>query len=350
MAALKGKGVDRFLERRDPAFAALLVYGPDAGLVRERALRLARSVVADLKDPFNAIELSDADLKAEPARLVDEAAALSFAGGERVVRLRTVGDAAAPAAKLLIDALDSGALKPNALTVIEAGDLSKGAKLRKMFEAAKRAATIPCYEDAPQDLRAMAEAAAAAEGLRFDPEAMERLTGLLGEDRALSRSEVDKLILYVGPKGLRQEPGRIRLEDVEASLVDTISDASDDAAAAAADGDAAALALALHRMAGAGGSPIALLRALQRQFSRLLEAQAQVARGATPADAMKRLRPPVFFKEQRAFQARLRRWPLARIEAALDALLAAEIAAKRTGAPQAAIAERAAFALAAAAR
>ena len=78
MAALKGKAIDAFIARRDLNVAAVLVYGPDAGLVKERGDALARSVTPDFKDPFNYIELTDADLKGEPGRLADEATALSF--------------------------------------------------------------------------------------------------------------------------------------------------------------------------------------------------------------------------------------------------------------------------------
>ena len=39
-----------------------LVFGPDAGLVQERAEKLLKSVVADLTDPFNVADLSEAVL------------------------------------------------------------------------------------------------------------------------------------------------------------------------------------------------------------------------------------------------------------------------------------------------
>ena len=92
MVALKGRAVKSFLAARDRNIDAILVYGPDSGLARERALHLAGQVVADLKDPFNALELSDADLKDEPGRLADEIAALSFMGGERAIRLLCAAD------------------------------------------------------------------------------------------------------------------------------------------------------------------------------------------------------------------------------------------------------------------
>ncbi len=346
MTALKGKAIKSFLAARDEKIAAVLVYGPDSGLARERALTIAGWVVEDLKDPFNALELSDAELKDEPGRLTDEIAALSFAGGERVIRLRTSGETAAKAAQLLLDGLDSGHLKPNGMVIIEAGDLSPRSGLRKAFEKSKRGAALPCYADGPADVRAMAQEAAAAEDLRFDPDALDLAVSILGEDHGISRAEIDKLILFKGPASLRNGPASISLEDVRASLVDGLGDAMDDTAAACADGAPARLAEALHKAATAGASPIGLLRALQRNFARLKNAQDLMEGGESAASAMKKLRPPVFFAEERAFENRLYKWRGPKLERALRMLVDAELDAKTTGAPQREIVERAALALA----
>lgn len=346
MTALKGRAIEDFLKAPDPKTDAVLVYGPDSGLVRERAERLARAVVADLKDPFNAIELADADLKGEPARLADEAAQLSFLGGRRIVRVKTNGEGAAEAAKVLLSALDGGGLKANALVVIEAGDLAKTSKLRKAFEDAKRGAALPCYVDGPAETRALAQATAATEGLTIGAEALDLIVALLGEDRGVTRAELEKLVLYKGPKAVRKGAAEISVEDVRLCLSDGVGDAVDEAAGAAADGRADLAARALWKSSVAGASPISLLRALQRQFARLSAAQSLVAEGHTVDGAMKRLRPPVFFAEERAFRARLLLWPAARLDAALDLILDAELSAKQTGAPQKEIAERACLKLA----
>src|SRR5947209_11687995 len=84
-----------FLQRPDPEIRAVLLYGPDEGLVRERAEAVARSVCSDLKDPFRVADLTGAGLAADPARLADEAAQLSLIGGRRIVRVRGAGDALA---------------------------------------------------------------------------------------------------------------------------------------------------------------------------------------------------------------------------------------------------------------
>ena len=345
MTALKGKAIDAFVKKRDPSIAAILIYGPDLGLVRERADTLARDVVTDLKDPFNAIELSDQDIKAEPTKLADEATALSFAGGERLVRIRTGGDAASKAAQILLNGLDDKSIKPNALVIIEGGDLSPRSALRKMFEKSKAAVSLPCYVDGPAQVRALANDNAKAEGLQFDDDALDLLTTMLGEDRGVSRSEIDKLILYKGLKSQRDGPATISLHDVRHVLADGVSDMADEAAASVADGNPKLLTTALYRSQSAGASPITLLRALQRAFSRLHLAQSYISKGESAANAMKRLKPPVFFIEQRAFENRLRKWPMANLERALDLLVEAELDAKTTGYPQREIVERTALKL-----
>src|SRR5450755_3189155 len=88
---IKSHLADRFMASPPPSLVAALVYGPDQGMVRERAGRLAKSVVPDLNDPFRVAELDGATLDSDPARLWDEAAALSMIGGRRVVRVQAAG-------------------------------------------------------------------------------------------------------------------------------------------------------------------------------------------------------------------------------------------------------------------
>lgn len=346
MTALKGKAIKAFLVSRDTSVDAVLVYGPDSGLVRERAEFLARRITPDFKDPFNYIELTDADLKEEPGRLGDELSALSFSGGERVVRIRTAGDGATKAATTLLERLDGGHVSPNGMVIIEAGDLTPRSGLRKAFEKAKRGAALPCYADAPADVRALAQDAARAEKLTFEDEALDLLVSVLGEDHGVSRAEINKLILFKGPEALRDGPGTITVDDIRASLVDGLGDTLDEATSACADGSAARLSKALHKANAAGASPIGILRALHRQFTRLHSAAAHIDAGDSPAAAMKKLRPPVFFAEQRAFESRLYKWRGRKLDLALRMLIETEMDAKSSGAPQRELVERTALRLA----
>src|ERR1700761_7238023 len=86
------RDADRFSAAPPRTLRAALVYGPDSGLVQERAEKLMKSVVPDLADPFNVSDLSETVLESDPARLADEAAAISMMGGRRVVRVRGAGN------------------------------------------------------------------------------------------------------------------------------------------------------------------------------------------------------------------------------------------------------------------
>ncbi len=352
MVALKGRAIEGFVKKRDPTIAAVLIYGPDQGLVRERSDVIALQVAPDLKDAFNVTSFSDADLKSDPARLADETAAQSLMGGDRVVRVRITSEAiAGPAIFNLIEALDGGHLKPAAFVIVEGPEFDRRkSKLLPRFEKSSRCATLPCYVDNIRDIRALAMEMTRAEGLAFDEDALSLLTATLGEDRGVTRSEIAKLITYCGPAALRSGPGRISLADVRANLADGVGEALDEAAAAAADGDMARLSRALHQSAVAGAAPVTLLRALSRQINRLAEAQALIASGKSVEDAMKSLRPQVFFMEEKAFAARLRSWSPAMLDRALDLLIEAEFSVKTTGLPAWTMGERAALSIAGIAR
>src|SRR5580698_10910231 len=123
------------------------VSRPPEGLVRERAEKLAKTVVPDLADPFRVADLDEQTLSGDPARLADEAAALSMLGGRRVVRVRSAGNGLA---KIFESFLEDP--KGDALVVVEAGDLAKSASLRSVFEDADNAAAMACYADSARDI------------------------------------------------------------------------------------------------------------------------------------------------------------------------------------------------------
>jgi DNA polymerase-3 subunit delta len=123
---IDARSADCFAQNPDPKVRAVLLYGPDGGLVRERAQLLTKSVVEDPKDPFRVAELSNSHLKEDPARLNDEAAAISFGGGRRVLRVQDPEEGLAGLFESFLKDLPG-----DALVVVEAGDLPPRSKLRR---------------------------------------------------------------------------------------------------------------------------------------------------------------------------------------------------------------------------
>lgn len=338
---LSPAAIQGFLADPDPKVAAALFYGPDRGLVRERAQALVSFIVEDISDPFNVSVLRSEALEADAARLADEVGALSLAGGRRVV---WVQGAAQGLAEPLSEVLETIAAE-STLLVVEAGELAPRDRLRKLFEAADGAVACPCYLDEGGDLEAVISRALAEAGCAVEPAALSYLTDNLGSDRLLTRNELAKLALYKAG-----DPTPIRLEEAEACIGDGAPYLVDDAVLAAASGDQRALDRALGRCFEAGESPIGILRAVIRHFQRLHLAAGRIARGHSPQQAVGGLRPPVFFKQRPLVLGQLRQWSLARLGQALELLLEAEVQCKSTGMPEQAILSRALMRLAQAAR
>jgi DNA polymerase III subunit delta len=338
---LSGPQVERFLQRPDPARPVALVYGPDEGLVRERVERLVRAVLDDPRDPFRSSELSLDQVRSEPARLADEARSLCLLGGRRVVRLRQASDQASAACRALL-ALPG----IDALVVIDAGELAAGSSLRRLIEGAPNAVAIACYRDEGQDLAAFVDGELAARRLSLNADARAHVLDHVGADRGVTRSELDKLALYLsdGTAGAGG-PRRATMEDVAAVLGDSAALGLDDLVHAAALGQMAALERCLERLLGEGEHPVRLVRSLANHFARLHRLAAMVERGEALEQVIERARPPIHFRRRSSVRSELRLWSAAHAARALARLLDAEIACKTTGWPARVICQEALFAV-----
>jgi DNA polymerase-3 subunit delta len=337
---ITGGKIETFLRAPDPKLRAILIFGPDEGLVRERAQRLARLAVEDLNDPFRVVELNGSGLKDDPARLADEAAAISFGGGQRVVWIRQAADSSTPACKSFLE-LDTPA---DAMVVLEGGDLSPRSTLRKLFESAKNAACIPCYADDARTLPDVIRQSLSAHGLSVDRDAMTLLVQSLGSDRSVTRGELDKLAIYMG------EEKQVGLSHVRAAIGDSGAAHTDDAIYAAAGGDVAKLETAYTRLLADGVNAVQIVRATQRHFQRLHYARGHMNNGKSADEAIKTLRPPLMFKVADAFRGQLTLWSEEKLARAFEILTQAETDCKTTGLPSEAVTGRALLAIAQAAR
>lgn len=317
--------VDGFIAQPDPAVRAILIYGPDAGLVRERSLILAHQVVEDLSDPFQVAELTGAMVSEAPARLSDEVLAMSFGGGKRLVLVRDATDGLSASLKSALEAAD--AADANAIVVIESGNLTGRSSLRKLCEGRDDCAALPCYPDDEEGRARLARGLLQSADVRITPDALRTLAGILGEDRQSNRSEIEKLILFAGPGA------EVTEDDVHASIGDSGTTSLDETIFAAADGNIADLDRSIERFWSDGGQPVGLMRSAQRHFQRLHRVAGALASGENYDSAARRLRPPVFWKVSGRFQNQSRSWSTKALEQAITRLTEAELALKTTGTP-----------------
>ncbi|MFC4725995.1 DNA polymerase III subunit delta [Glycocaulis abyssi] len=327
MVKPSGGSVDRLLKSPPPDLRVFVIFGPDSGLVRERAQALSRSIAGDPDDPFNVTRFTDEDIKADAAALADAMAAMSLMGGERLVRVRLSGDSA-PVARWISE-FEAGEMPAEGRLVVEAGNLTKASKLRKAAEDGKKSAAIACYEDNARDLIAIAEESFKTAGLALAADARHTLAGILEGDRELARSEIEKLILYKGFDG-----GEITLEDIAAISTESADAALDKVIDAALCGEIQEADLQYRRALESGTSPVAIVRALQRKIDQI-ERYHQLGgdQGALARSGAPRFGPPA-----QRFQAAARAWSRARIARAREIAFETERAIKRSGSPAEALA------------
>jgi DNA polymerase-3 subunit delta len=336
--------IEAFLSRPEPGIRAVLAYGPDSGLVNERLGKLMTGIVPDPSDPFRIAVLTPASLAEDPARLADEAAAIAFGGGRRVVLIRGAGDSASGAlAGFLADPMG------DALVLVAAGELAARSSLRRLFDAADNAASIACYPDEGHDLAEVIHEALTTNNLAAEPDAAAWLSAHLGGDRMIVRAEIGKLALYMdAPRS--PGPVRVNLADVMSAVGDVVMIDQDDLIAAAAGGDQERAQRALDKLLSEGTSPITILRALARYFQRLHLLAGRVAGGMRPDQAVGSLKPPLpFFRLVNQLTADIPRWPAANVARAMALIETAEIDCKSTGMPAEAILGRAVLQIARAA-
>ena len=295
MVALRGKEIDSFLARPDPSRPIVLLYGPDAGLVRERADALMASAVDDPNDPFSLVRMDGDELAAEPSRLVDEAMTVPLFGGRRAIRIRAGSRSFAAG----IDTL-SGMQLRDCRIVIEAGELRPDAPLRKACEKAKSAVAIACYADGERDLAKLIDDELRASNLKIAPDARAALASLLGGDRQASRNEIRKVALYA--HGQRE----VTLDDVVAIVTDASGLALDPIVDNALAGRAADFEAAFAKAMAAGTNSGFIVMTAQRHAALLHKARLSIDEGRSELDALESGFPRLHFSRKTLVETALR--------------------------------------------
>lgn len=302
-------------------WAAVLLFGSNAGLVRERADKCVRSIVPDMNDAFRVSDLSADVLRKDPARLGDEAGAISMFGGRRVVRVRDATDGLSALFETFL-AEPAG----DTLIVVEAGELTKTSSLRKLFEGAKGAGAIECYDDRAEDTARLIKETLEAIGWKADADALAYLSDALQTDRRLARSELEKLCAYLGS----DKGGVLTRAEAVVLIGDSGAVEADEIAEAVVAGDVVKLDRLIGKGSESGVSWTGVAGAALRLFQRLLAS----AEGATPAWGRSS------YYEQR-MQAQLAGWDHARLVRAMQVLSQCEAQTRTTGLPEAAVAQQA---------
>ncbi|ROU02962.1 DNA polymerase III subunit delta [Histidinibacterium lentulum] len=327
---LPPRSASAYFRSPDPARPGLLIHGGDAERITARRHEVVQALIGPQGEAeMRLTRLAGAELRKDPAALLDAVTAQGFFPGLRVVLVDEAGDAATPAMAVALEEWREG----DAVIVVTAGQLNARSSLRKLFEGHKTAYAAAIYDDPPsaEEIgRLLREA-----GLtRLSGEASEALEAL-ARDVAPGdfRQTLEKLALYMLGED-REATG----EDV--ALVSPLSpDAElDDVLEAVAAGDQGALGPILRRLWAQGTTPVSLCIGATRYFRQL---HLVAADPGGPEAGIGRMRPPVFGPRRERIVRFARRWGMYRLEEALGILTETDLQLRSVSmAPQASVMER----------
>ena len=322
--ALKSPGSVRFF----------LLHGPDEAGSRSLIALLARAMGADAER----VDLAGSELKADPARLADEAASLSLFGGARYIVVEPAGDDCLAAVEALVEV--PAAANP---VVLVAGALKPASKLLKLALAARDAMALASYVPEGREAERLALDLAREQGLVAPADVARRIAEACGGNRALIAQEIAKFALFLDaspdtPRPLDDEVvgalGAGNGEGDLSRLVDCV-----------ASGDSTALDGELLRLKSEGVEGVPLVRALLRRMILIARLRAEVEAGSSVSAVMASSAKSLFWKEKPAVERQLSRWRPASAAKSVGRLVEAERAIKASGSLGAAAVEEELFAI-----
>jgi DNA polymerase III subunit delta len=318
------KELESFFRNPPPAMRAALIYGADGGVVRARRDALLKTLGIQLTDPFTCTELAMDDVEETPSLLFEAMQSISMMGGNMCVMLSGAGHK-------LTDHVKAALANPACANVliITAGDLVTGS-LRTLFEDVKRkdCIALPCYRDEGGDLAVIIRQFLQSRQIVCGKGAMEALAASLGNDRAVTMGELEKIDLYLGQD-------RTLTEEIVFSLLSNNQHmALSDAVLSWFEGDISRCMRLLDRLFREGEHPVAFIRILLITAGRILAIQQKITEGMGVQQAMKYGRPPVFYKEEPRYIRALKRFSTAQLLHLIGYANSMEAALKRTATPE----------------
>ena len=319
---MKRPEIERALDAADPKIRCYLLYGPDESGSRALSARLGKAMGADAER----IDIAPATLKADPARLADEAASTSLFGGARWIRVEGAGEESLAAVAALLDAAAAG----NPVVLI-GGALKKDAKLVRLIEGNPAAVGFLSRAPEGEEAARIATTIAREAGLRIDADLGRRLADASGGDRAILAGEIAKLALYVDatPEAAREAThadydaiGADAGEADTAKLLDALF-----------GGDEAGLAHELSHAAADGSDGITMVRAVLRRLLPMVAARAVMEGGASAPAAIDVAARHLFWRDKEVMARDLPRWSAIRLAAAVDRMSAMERTLKSSRGP-----------------
>ena len=302
--------------KENVGFLPFLVYGPNEGLIREHISKIKSDYLSDVD--FEEISITGKSLDLNPDTLETSANSISMFNNYKLIILESLKDKNMSELESVI-----GSAPTQTMLIVKADNLKKTSKLRKLFENNAQCYALACYEDDAKSMMRLIDNFMKENNISIDRDIKNYLMQTLSTDRMISFNELQKISLFYA-----NTDATPNLEEIKNLLNDASSNNLQRMNESVMYGNTAKTSNIISKLLSEGNNPISILRSLINYLKRVHKVKVEMKKGSNFDNAIKFLRPPLFWKDKENFQQHCVRWPLNKIEKNLSRLLDAEIDCK----------------------
>ena len=297
-------------------FLPFLIYGPNEGLIRDHIGKIKSDYLSDVD--FEEVSITGKSLDLNPDILENSANSISMFNSYKLIILETLKDKNMSELESVIHSAPS-----QTMLIVKADNLKKTSKLRKLFESNAQCYALACYEDDAKSMMRLIDNFMKENNISVDRDIKNYLMQTLSTDRMISFNELQKISLFYANNDTTPN-----LEEIKNLLNDASSNNLQKMNESVMYGNTIKSSNIINKLLSEGSNPISILRSLINYHKRVQKVKVEMKKGSNFDNAIKFLRPPLFWKDKDNFQQHCVRWPLSKIEKNLSQLLDAEIDCK----------------------
>ncbi len=308
---MKDNDFNLALENDFAGISGLLVYGPDRGLVLDYYDRVTQHFNKD-ESGFCLVDYEAKKVEDDPADFFADCVCDSFFGDKKLIRVKDAGESFY---KVMEDLL----AKPiSSFVIVTADNLPKSSKLRTFFEKNNFCESLACYQDNQKNILDVISRFFLGKKVGIDYDTKNYIASKLGENRAVTMSELEKLHLFIGDKK------NVSFEDAKASLCNGEIIEIDDFIYGILEGNFENFLKAQDKFLNEGASTITMLRALSNHLKSIYKMRAEFDKTRNLLESVKKINPRVFFKNQDNYMKQVKKFSAPVIIKIMDEIYRAE--------------------------
>jgi len=294
-------------------FQSFLIYGPNEGLVREN-IDMVNKLFSSYSE-CEKLSITGKQLDEDPAILQNEMKTISMFSSKKFIVLESLKEKHSN----IIEECLMGNYE-NIFLIVKSDNLTKSSSIRKLYETSKNHFSLACYDDDIKMLSSILEKFQKENGITFDSEVKSFLLNNLNNDRMVIKNELEKILLL-----LNEWDRKVDIEKLRYILHDSAHTDFQQINNSILFGNIQKGSKSLEKLFNLGTNPVAILKSLNNYIMRIRLAQVELSKGKQFDEAIKVLRPPVFWKEKSDFKRHCLMWPANVIENLISEVLSSEI-------------------------